>query len=238
MDERLTAINGFLTACDELINGTYVLADVKISEVLKSIAGSKDLTDLFSAVTERFDYPKAKQLCLRFPAAKGAAHGAAFLPSERGEVLAFVFCLLVEFDGGAVRLNDFLLRYFYDDGSYTASFSLFADRMLRPFRDIVAGCFPEACRAGNAFRYLEKEGSAMEAIASRVNAELSRLAGLQLSEPDRKAGGSILSEMLAAAGRLDTQEVKALACGYFYFLRAVGAGGEEAEALFSLVNGL
>ena len=51
----------------------------------------------------------------------------------------------------------------------------------------------------------------MEAIASRVNAELSRLAGLQLSEPDRKAGGSILSEMLAAAGRLDTQEVKALA---------------------------
>ena len=215
MDERLTAINGFLTACDELINGTYVLADVKISEVLKSIAGSKDLTDLFSAVTERFDYPKAKQLCLRFPAAKGAAHGAAFLPSDRGEVLAFVFCLLVEFDGGAVRLNDFLLRYFYDDGSVYGSFYAFSNQVIKPFR--------------NAVRTVFAEGAAQSAPRPPLEEERSLV--YRSSMPDgQKVDALLLLNGLERAKR-DGELYCALLAGYLWFAKSTGWKSEHLAAL-------
>lgn len=136
-------IQRFVEACDELIDAKFAVAGEKIKEVLKAIAASEDLQNLFTAVTTRFDYPAAKRAYLKFPAEKGTSPGAAFLPKERSDILAFVFCLLVEFDGGSMQLNDFLLRYFYEDGSYTASFTQFVSRMIKPFRDIICDCFPD-----------------------------------------------------------------------------------------------
>ena len=72
----------------------------------------------------------------------------AYLPAERQDVLAFVFCLFVEIDAGTMHMNDLLLRYFYVDGSYTASYSVFSGRMIKPFRDIVRECFPECGKHG------------------------------------------------------------------------------------------
>ena len=142
MEEKLEKIQKFLSVCDELVDGTFHIADAKISELLRALAASRELTNLFTAVTDGFDYPAAKRAYLKFPTAAGSTRGVAYLPSARNEILAFVFCLMVEIDAGDIRLNDFLLRYFYIDGSYTASYSLFADRMLRPFRDIVRDCYP------------------------------------------------------------------------------------------------
>ena len=141
MEENIVKIKRFITACDELIAGSYRDAEEKISEVLKCLAASEDLTGLFSAVTEEFDYAASKSYYLRETSER---RGTAYLPTGRVDALAFVFCLLAEIDAGAMRFNDFLLRYFYVDGSYTASFSLFADRIMRPFRDIVKEAYP-AC---------------------------------------------------------------------------------------------
>ena len=97
MQDKYAQMQRFFTACDELISGKYILADNKISEVLKAIAASEELTGLFTAVTERFDYPSAKQAYLKYPAEAGGTRGAAYLPAERGDLIAFVFCLLVGF---------------------------------------------------------------------------------------------------------------------------------------------
>ena len=224
-------ISRFLQACDKLMNEKYMVADARIAEVLSLIAESRALTDLFSAAAERFDYPAAKKTYLRFPASPTSAHGKAFLPKDRGEVLAFVFCLLVDIDAGRIKFDDYLLRYFYEDGSYTASFALFSDRMLRPFRDIVRECFPDIAkpeRPESAVQKARKRSASLEAFTALAIEERERLKTVSLSAVDSTAGDMILSEMIQAAGKNNISEVKALVAGYHYFLRALFLeGGDE-----------
>lgn len=142
MDESIEKIRRFLDACDGLLSCTYREAEIGISQVLRCLAESDDLKGLFAAVTEEFDYAKNRSFYLR-DLANG--RGAAYLPSSRVDALAFVFCLFAEIDSGVVKFNDFLLRYFYVDGSNTASYALFSERIVRPFRDIVREAYPAAC---------------------------------------------------------------------------------------------
>ena len=65
MEENIVKIKRFISACDELIAGSYRDAEEKISEVLKCLAASEDLTGLSSAVTEEFDYAASKSYYLR-----------------------------------------------------------------------------------------------------------------------------------------------------------------------------
>lgn len=234
MEEKIEKIQRFLSVCDELVAGSYLNADIKISEALKGIAGSRELTNLFAAVTDGYDYPAAKRAFLRTPAERGAGRVAAYLPSERQEILAFVFCLFVELDAGTLHLNDFLLRYFYVDGSYTASYSVFAERMIRPFRDIVKECFPECGRRGQLAIQRKKREDALAQFAAAVPVERNRILSRELRDEERTAAEQIFGELAAAAGRRDVTEIGALLCGYRYFLRYIGAEGKESAALFAL----
>lgn len=231
MQDKYAQMQRFFTACDELISGKYILADNKIGEVLRAIAASEELTGLFSAVTERFDYPTAKQAYLKYPAEPGGTRGAAYLPSDRADLIAFVFCLLVDFDSGALRLNDFLRKFFHEDGSFTASYTLFVERMIRPFRDIVRDCFPELARPGSVSRDREE---ALDKIGEIIQAERGRMMQAALNPVDADACTLILDELYAAAGRRDSAELKALLCGYSYFLNTVGYLNDESRTLFEL----
>ena len=236
MENGRDKMQRFFTACDDLITGKFILADTKINELLRSIATNSDLTGLFSAVTARFDYAAVKSACLKTPA--GIARGEAFLPSERSDVLAFVFCLLTDFDSGAIKFNDFLLRYFYEDGSYTASYSLFVNRMIRPFRDIVRECFPNAgVQTGEALSPNE-EGDILTRLYEKIALERVRVGQLPLGKEDAIAGEMILSELAAAVQRGGVNEVKALLCGYLYYLQAVDGSSLYDNEIFLLAEEL
>ena len=234
MEENFEKIQRFLTACDELVNGTFHVAEGKISEALRALADSKDLTNLFSAVTSGYDYPAAKRAYLRFSNEDGISRGVAYLPSERREVLAFVFCLLVELDAGELRLNDFLLRYFYVDGSYTASYAVFAERMIKPFRDIVRDCYPDCGRRGRLARIHKKRDAILGEIAEKLAEERARIQNMQLLQEEQEAAEALFPALIAAAGRRDAPEVLALLAGYRYFLRYINAESGTSAAVFAL----
>ncbi len=234
MEDNTAKMQRFFTACDELITGKFILADTKIGELLRSIATSDELRGLFAAVTKGFDYPAAKAACLKQPGEGGRyLRGEAYLPSERSEILAFVFCLLVEFDGGAMKFNDFLLRYFYVDGSYTASYSLFVDRVIRPFRDIVRDCYPDLNKVAPEARRKQEENR-LEQLAEKISLERTRIASLPLGKEDAVAADMILNELYAAVGRGDYAELKALLCGYLYFLQVTDCSDENSTEMFRL----
>ena len=54
MEEKYEKIRLFLNACDELIRGSFVFAEKKIPEVLKALAESGELCELFSIPEVRF----------------------------------------------------------------------------------------------------------------------------------------------------------------------------------------
>ncbi len=239
MEENNGKMQRFFTACDELITGKFILADTKIGELLRAIATCDELKGLFAAVTQGFDYPAAKQAYLKQPGQGGRyTRGEAYLPAERSDVLAFVFCLLVEFDNGTMKFNDFLLRYFYEDGSYTASYALFADRMIRPFRDIVRDCYPAAERQGLPERKRKQEENRLEKLAEKIALERTRIASLPLGKEDAIAAEMMLNELYAAVGRGDYEELKALLCGYLYFLQVTDSSAENSNEIFRLAGEL
>ena len=232
--ENVEQLQRFLSVCDELVEGSYLTAESKISEALKDIAGCRALTNLFAAVTDGYDYPAAKRAYLRPRTAGASGRVGAYLPSERQDILAFVFCLFVEVDAGTVRLNDLLLRCFYVDGSYTASYSVFAGGMIKPFRDIVRECFPEAGKRGQVAMQRKRREEALASFAQMLPAERARVMGRALRPEEQDAGETIFSELSAAASRRDVNELRALLAGYRYFLHYIGGGGAESEALFAL----
>ena len=239
MEENQGKMQRFFTACDELITGKFILADTKIGELLRAIATCDELRGLFAAVTAGFDYPAAKKAYLKEPGQGGRyTRGEAYLPAERSEILAFVFCLLADFDSGAMKFNDFLLRYFYEDGSYTASYALFADRVIRPFRDIVRDCYPDHGKQNAPALKRKQEENRLEKLAECISLERTRVAALSLGKEDAIAAEMILNELYAAVGRGDYSELKALLCGYLYFLQVTDCSAENSNEIFRLAGEL
>ena len=238
MDMKYSKIQQFIGACDELIGGSYMLADTNIAETLKAISKSGELKELFNTATDGFDYPAAKRAYLKYPAEPGAQHGIAYLPSDRKDILAFVFCLLVELDAGAIKFNDFLRRYFYSDGSFTASFSAFTERMIRPFRDIVRSCFPDYGRKGQLESAAKRRDVVLDTLFERVTVERARIAAIPLLSEERSASEIILDELAAAVGRKDVNEICAILSGYRYFLRYINAEDSASAGLFTLSDEL
>ena len=62
--EKRDELNEFLAKADELINSKYILADVKIIGLLKTVASSETLIALFKTCLTDYDYEEAKKTYL------------------------------------------------------------------------------------------------------------------------------------------------------------------------------
>ena len=127
----------FLEAGEDLINGKYILADIKIVNLLKSIASSETLVALFKSSLLRFDYDEAKSKYLVQNKYFSGDRGEYLLPTSAKDILAFTFTILMDADAKRINLGEFINRYFYEDGSYSAGYALFTTQMIRPFVNTV-----------------------------------------------------------------------------------------------------
>ncbi len=127
----------FLDRCDEFIDSKYILADVKLANLLKSIASSDTLLALFQNCLNNYDYYEAQKRYLVKSQHLSSEKGDFILPHNSRELLAFIFTTLVEIDGKRIDFGVFLNKYFYVDGSYSASYDAFINAMLKPFKNSV-----------------------------------------------------------------------------------------------------
>ena len=135
-----TQLTDFLNKCEEVKNCKFIMATTKIKDLLKSIVNSAELYELFNTVAANFDYIAAKQQCL--VEAEGAyGNSKVVLPDTVGDRLAFIFCLLVEFDRNDINFNAFLQKYYPKDGSYYASYHLFCDEVIGSLEAIIRDIF-------------------------------------------------------------------------------------------------
>lgn len=159
---REQALDSFLTATDELIHSKYILADSKVGDVLKSIAQSRLLYELFEYVTDGFDYAATKSVCL-------VDGGKAFaLPQKESDVLAFCFLLLMEIDSRKEDVINIATSYFPRPEGIQASYNAFCEQILVPFRLITE---KTAARMilGEGFKDKENQSEEVEEKAAEIN---------------------------------------------------------------------
>ena len=129
---RESSIENFDSAMDELINSKYILADGKIGAVLKIVAQSRILYELFEYVTAGFDYQAAKSVCF----VAGDGRGKFRLPQKDEDLLALCFLLLMEIDSGKEDVIAFCEKYFPSGEGMQKSYMEFAEQLLRPFKTV------------------------------------------------------------------------------------------------------
>ena len=123
----------FLTHAQEFVESKYILADVKIVNLLKSIASSDTLIALFKNCLTDFDYAEAQNQYLVKSPYLSSDKGEFILPPNSKDLLALTFNLLADFDARRINMSAFLNRYFYVDGSCASGYEAFINALIIPF---------------------------------------------------------------------------------------------------------
>ena len=127
----------FTLKADELIDSKYIIADIKIVGLLKAIAASDTLVAIFKNCLTGFDYPKAQAKYLVKSKYLAEGKGEFILPPSSRELLAFIFSVLADIEAKRIDFPQFINKYFYEDGSFSAGYTAFLNSMIKPFKNSV-----------------------------------------------------------------------------------------------------
>ncbi|MBQ8427187.1 MAG: hypothetical protein IJX16_05465 [Clostridia bacterium] len=130
-------LDAFIERADELIDSKYILADIKIVNLLKTIASSDTLLALFKNCLTDFDYSLAQKKYFVKSRYLSSDKGEFILPPNSRELLAFIFNVLVDIDAKRIDFATFLNKYFFVDGSFSAGYDAFITAMIKPFKNSV-----------------------------------------------------------------------------------------------------
>jgi len=122
-----------LNIVDELIGGKFILFDTKASKLLKVIASSEFLYGLFAKCLVDYDFAHALRLGEEYKKAQGTFK----LAEDNDQVLAFVFCLILEVNNKKLSLNNFVTNNFFSPNGYNYSYLNFSRSILQPFKIVL-----------------------------------------------------------------------------------------------------
>lgn len=219
MTDTKEQIKAFLDKCDEVSGCKFIMATTKIKDLLKCIASSRELYTLFDSVTEHFDYPTTKANCLVTVSDTLYERSYLTLPQNTSQALAFIFCLLIEFDRDSINFNDFLRRYYPEDGSYYASYRAFCSVVIKSLRDMVEATFADVLSQPDGEQKPDAEiAQLLSVIEILLSEEVHFIDGAVRDAADKEGGFKILSALSSAIKEGNIENIDALVCGYNYFV--------------------
>jgi len=128
-------IKNFIDSCDELISCKYLVAEYKIQTMLKNLANAQEVCDLVGECLEQFN--RDREFAKAY-IQDGHGEFIYVSPEEEYKILALVFCTLVDIDNKKIDFTDFIKRFF---GREENPFQSFIDKMIVPFRNLIAEAF-------------------------------------------------------------------------------------------------
>lgn len=132
-NDDLIKISEFINSVEGLINGKFILADIKISNLLNMIASNTALYNYIKHCLIDFSFEKELS---RADVKNRFNNGEFKLPLEKEKVVAFVFCLLVECDAKRMDFYGFINENF-KSASNLSEYANFSNTVLIPFKNII-----------------------------------------------------------------------------------------------------
>ena len=150
-------IDDFLNAVSSTLESKYILIDRKISDILYSIANTKDVYNVIAKCMINFDFIQAWKTAVKSNFIK--------LPQKTDDRIAFIFCFLSNIDDKNLDITMVLDKYFSYD-SETKPFELFCKNIIVEFKMLILNklgieCEPEVIfteepKQTNEFEILEE----------------------------------------------------------------------------------
>ena len=133
-DEERNNLVDFFNACNDMIEGRFILSDTKVSNILKAVVKSEILYDLYSSCMKDFKFDEV----LARSVADNVSNGGYFTMSDDNkEIVAFVTCLLLEVDKQKINLQNFVTENFFSADGYNISYNNFALLVLVAYKTAV-----------------------------------------------------------------------------------------------------
>lgn len=133
-DEERQNLVDFFVACNEMIEGRFILSDTKVANILKCVVKSETLYKLYSTCMNGFKFSRTLDYCV----ATNPNNGGYFqMPSEEKDIVAFVTSFLLEVDKRNINLQTFVTENFYSSDGYNISYNNFALTMLVEYKTAV-----------------------------------------------------------------------------------------------------
>lgn len=215
----------FLEKCDELKKCKFIMATTKIKDLLKCIVNSPELYKLFDTVTKNFNYIEQRSKCLVTANDGFLNRSYVVLPQTVGYRLAFIFCLLVEFDRDSLNFNEFLQKYFPEDGSYFASYQAFCKVIISSLEDLIKQVFKEQLSKPDpevgiapAVKANPARSNLISTISIAIEAEKEYISQIAIARDEKENGYKILTALSDAVRCGDEELIDALISGYNYFI--------------------
>lgn len=136
-EEESIKLNEFFNSIDGLINGKFILADIKISNILKLIAQNQTLYNYIKSTLSNFNFENELKLA---KADNKLNYGKFNMPTDKNKVVALVFCFLVECDAKRINFFDFIRENFAKTEK-ASDYVTFAEAMLVPFKNAILDYF-------------------------------------------------------------------------------------------------
>ena len=136
-NKGLVSISAFMSSCDDLINGKFIFASNKVTNILKAINESPELYEVIAECLKEFNYEKEiGRAKVKLPTKRGSFK----MPEERTTIIPLVFCMLVEIQENKIDLKQLLADYF-DSDDEKSQFENFAQQVIIPFKNAIAYLF-------------------------------------------------------------------------------------------------
>lgn len=154
--ENFELIEEFSQHCNEIIDGKFILADMKIANLFKFIDGKTVLCDLFARALNGFNFDK------EFAKSKisNGLNGYIFrMPEDNVRIIALVYSLLQDANFKKIDLYSFVNTYFEggQSGNTNLAFNNFCLKVVVPFRDTVISALEDKFEIAPADKNLEPE---------------------------------------------------------------------------------
>lgn len=227
-------IEQFLDACDELIDCKFLVAEYKLSKMLKALASAQDVCNLVGECLEQFN--RDREFAKAYMEDK-LGNFYVDMPTEEFKIIALVFCTLVDIDGKKIDFTDFVTRFF---GREENPYEEFVQTMIIPFRNLIAEAFGEYqqenddSQEGEFEEDSEKQGDKFD-LAERIAVQI--LGELQFVRQDWcvEKVSQIAKAIIKTSSMKDEDVTKALIGGLkFYKLKQIRFMVKELFEAFDL----
>ncbi|MGN0814168.1 MAG: hypothetical protein ACI4MH_02935 [Candidatus Coproplasma sp.] len=253
MEDVRAEVCDFIDKCEEFKSCKFIMATTKIKDLLKSIVNSRALYELFTSASSGFNYPEAKTKYLLDVSDGFSNRGTVVLPESVTDRIAFIFCLLVEFDRDTINFNWFLQKYFADDGSFYGSYYAFCEYIINGLEQAVKGIFKKELASAPVITQQEVANTQSEAGQVAPDAKIPQLLSTislliaqekqfilesPVPDDDKEAGYRMLSEIFVAIKNNSIDTANALICGYNYYILYNNCISDSVQTLFEKIEEL
>ena len=180
------SIVNFINSCNDLVDGKFILADIKISKILKTISQSDEIYNLIaeSMINYDFDAEFAKAVV------KNEQGVEKFeLPQENEQIIPLVFCLLVELDSKRINLNDFIKAQFPLANNQNEEYLSFVKTIILPFRNAIAETF--------GVEVTTKKEEKPEPVSNIIDEKIKEINEHRLEEKENEEEDTVVNQTFA-----------------------------------------